>query len=98
MKGIEVRLNELVEDEGVSLDDMFSIAIDEGLGFIDGVNDREIIEMYISEKMLEGIRVSHILRAIEDSDSYYFEIWLGNSMETPEPIETKERLMEALGY
>lgn len=94
----EVRLNQLINDSSVDLDQMYQIALDEDLGFLDGINDREIIEMYIAEKMQEGIIVSHMLKALEDSDERLFEVWLGNSMETPEPITSKERLREALGY
>lgn len=40
-----------------------------------------------------------ILKAYEEHDDVdLFSIWLGNSMETPEPIRTKEDLKEALGY
>lgn len=92
------RLNELVKDASIDLEEMYSIVIDEDIGFLDGINNREIIEMYIDEKMQEGIRVSHMLQILESSNADLFEVWLGNSMETPEPIETKERLKEALGY
>lgn len=96
---VEKRLNELVEDYSIDLEKMYSIALEEDLGFLDGINDREIIEMYLSEKIQEGIKVAHILEAIEENPSVYlFEIWLGNSMETPIPIRTKEELKEALGY
>ncbi len=92
-------MNELVEDNSIDLEKMYSIALEEDLGFLDGVNDREIIEMYLSEKMQEGIRVGHILEAIEENSFVdLFGIWLGNSMETPIPIRTKEELKEALVY
>ena len=78
---------------------MYQIALEEDLGFLDGINDRDVIEMYITEKEREGIIVSHILEAIEThSDVELFSIWLGNSMETPEPIRTKDDLKEALGF
>lgn len=95
----EARINQLVEDERVDLDEMYRIVLDEDLGFLDGINDREIIEMYITEKMQEGIKVSHILKKLEECyDVDLFGIWLGNSMETPEPIRTKEDLKAALGF
>lgn len=95
----EIRLNELVKDCSIDLEKMYSIALEEDLGFLDGINDREVIEMYITEKMKEGIIVGHILEAIEENPSVeLFSIWLGNSMETPSPIRTKEELKEALGY
>jgi len=48
--------------------------------------------------MKEDVSVSHILKAIEDNPSKeeLYCIWLGNSMETPAPINTKEDLVEAL--
>lgn len=94
----EIRLNQLLNDNNISLDDMYQTALEEDLGFLDGINSREIIEMYITEKMQEGIIVSHILKALENSDADLFSIWLGNSMETPEPIKTKNDLKQALGY
>lgn len=93
----EIRIDEIVEDDSIDLEEMYSIVIDEDLGFIDGVNHRETIEMYINDMVQEGIMVSHMLVALENSNADLFEVWLGNSMETPDPIETKERLREALG-
>ena len=70
---------------------MYDIVLDYDLGFIDGRNDVEVIEMYIKDMIDQGVFVSHMLQAIEqNSDTRLFEIWLGNSMETPEPIRTKE--------
>ena len=64
----------------------------------DSLNDREVIEMYITEMMQEGVHVSHILRALEESNADFFEIWLGNSMETPRPINTKQELVDFLEF
>jgi len=46
-----------------------------------------------------SVFVSHILSAIEQSASEFddWAIWLGNSMTTPEPINSKEGLFKALG-
>lgn len=40
-----------------------------------------------------------MLKALETEycESEQWKIWLGNSMETPSPINTKEDLVEALG-
>ena len=70
----EIRLDELVKNDAISLGDMYSIVLDENLGNLD-----------------------EILQAIEEiSSTWLFNIWLGNSMETPCPINTKEDLKEAL--
>ncbi len=47
---------------------------------------------------LKGIHVSHILEAMEENSSNeeLYCIWLGNSMETPTPINNKKDLFEAL--
>ena len=64
----------------------------------DGVNSEETIKQYCKEKIDEGIHVSHIIEALENnpSEEELYKIWLGNSMNTPEPIKTKKQLLEAL--
>jgi len=64
----------------------------------DNINSDETIRQYINEKVKEGIRVSHILEALENNPSKedLYCIWLGNSMETPTPINNKKDLLEAL--
>ncbi len=66
----------------------------------DGVNSGEIIQTYISEMMDKGIKVAHILNVLENNPSIrdLYEIWLGNSMEVPIPINTTEELLNALEY
>ena len=56
------------------------------------------VEKVLNEMAGKGIRVSHILKAIEDNPSQhdFYNIWLGNSMNTPEPINTKKDLIEIL--
>ena len=46
-----------------------------------------------------GVHISHIVQALEDnpSEQEVYGIWLGNSMETPTPINTKKELFDALG-
>lgn len=72
---------------------------DSDIGCWDNVNSTDVIQQYIREKMTEGIQVSHMLKALETEhcESEQWEIWLGNSMEIPSPINTKEDLVEALG-
>ncbi|MHA1169729.1 MAG: hypothetical protein ACTSRU_18015, partial [Candidatus Hodarchaeales archaeon] len=54
---------------------------DNDMGNWDNVNSEEIIKQYVSEKMQEGIPVSHILEALEKHTSKHemYRIWLGNS-------------------
>lgn len=70
----------------------------DNIGKWDNVNSRETILDYVKEKIGEDVRVSHILEVIEDNPfDELFNIWLGNSSETPTPIKTKFDLVEALG-
>ena len=70
-----------------------------GLGFWDNVNSTDNIKEHIIEMIGEDITVSHILATLESEESGTddWKIWLGNSMETPEPINSKEDLVKALG-
>lgn len=92
----EDKEKQMLNDNNVSFDEYYNFTSQNDMGYIDGINDREIIQQYISEMMEKGIIVSHMLKALEDSDADLFEIWLGNSMLTPEPIETKQKLHDAL--
>jgi hypothetical protein len=82
-------------DEEYSFDDFYNLIRD--IGNWDNINDREIIYQYISEKMNDGIYVSHILKVLEENPTIdIFAIWLGNSMETPVPIFSKKDLVTHL--
>ncbi len=93
-------VNALIKNENISFDEFYDILREHDTGFWDGVNDREIIYDYCNEMMMKGIAISHILAVLEndpyDSTDIY-KIWLGNSMEIPEPINTKQELADALG-
>ncbi|MBQ8997138.1 MAG: hypothetical protein IJ086_15840 [Clostridium sp.] len=94
-----MKIKDALSNENISWTAFFNALSHAEYGDWDSVNDTDIIREYISEKMSEGIHVSHILEAIENEYSEYdlWSIWLGNSMETPSPINTKEDLIEALG-
>jgi hypothetical protein len=87
-----------IDDESISFRDFYDELRDLDEGNWDGVNSEEIIRQYVAEKSREGYSVSHILKAIEENPSSeeLYAIWLGNSMETPTPINTKEELYNAL--
>lgn len=89
----------MVEDEEVNFDTLHSYLLDKDLGNWDNVYDEDIIKQYVNDMMLKGIHVSHILEALEShpSSEGLYSIWLGNSMETPTPINNKLELVEALG-
>lgn len=91
-------VRELLNDEEVSFEEFRSLLEDNDIGFWDSVNSTGTIRDYIKEQIDEGISVSHMLEAIETNESIYdlWEVWLGNSMETPSPIDTKEDLINAL--
>lgn len=82
--------------ETMNFDDFYN-AVLELNGNWDEVNSTDTIKMYINDMMSQGINVSHILEAIEEyNPTEMWRIWLGNSMETPEPITTNQELVDAL--
>ena len=90
---------EMMEAENVSFADFYNYLVDKDIGNWDNVNSEEIIKSYCTDMMAKGIHISHIIEAIEQnpSDEGFYEIWLGNSMETPTPINNKRQLYDALG-
>ena len=91
-------IQEKMNDEFVCFDDFYHYLQDKDEGNWDRVNSEEIIKQYCSEKMSEGIHISHIIKALEEHPSEHalYGIWLGNSMETPTPINNKDELVIAL--
>jgi hypothetical protein len=71
---------------------------DDDRGDWDSINSEEIIIQYCTEMMSKGIRVSHIVEALENhpSSKEVYHINLGNSMNTPPPINNVKDLIEAL--
>lgn len=94
-----VDFKSMTKDDSVSFNEFYNILRDLDEGDWDNVNSEEVILQYAIEKAKEGIKVSHILRVIEEEPSKeeLYKIWLGNSLETPTPINTKQDLLEALG-
>lgn len=92
------RIKSMLEDEEVSFNKFYNFLHNEDTGNWDVVNNEETIRKYVSGKINERIYVSHILQALEEHPSKEEEycIWLGNSMETPTPINNKKDLIEAL--
>jgi len=91
-------IKELIEQTN-SFEEFYNYLSEGGIGDWDNVNSKEIIMQYCNEMMSKGIQISHIIAALENnpSEQDLYCIWLGNSMETPTPINTKEDLVEALG-
>lgn len=92
------KIKQMLKDDNVSFDQFYDVLRDVDKGFWDGVNDTEIIKQYLSEMINKGIHVSHIVEALETNPSEHdlYQIWLGNSMETPSPINNKNDLYNAL--
>jgi len=90
---------QLIEDKNVSFDNMYEQLQEKEYGDWDNINDEDIIRQYCKEQIDSGIQVSHILEVLETkpSSKEIYAIWLGNSLETPNPIETKQELTEGLG-
>ena len=98
MKNKLMTIKQAMEDNNIDFDKFYDTLSYNEIGYWDEVNDTEIIKEYIKDMIDKDIDVSHILRAIEKEYSEYdlWEIWLGNSMETPKPINTKEDLAKAI--
>lgn len=94
-----MKIYEALIDENVGYQEFYKALQDEGTGYWDGVNSTDTIQSYINDMMRNGVLVSHILKALEDNESEYddWAIWLGDSMETPTPINSKQDLVDALG-
>lgn len=92
------KVKEMLQDNNINFQKFYDYLQTEDFGNWDSINSEDIIKQYVSEMSLKGIHVSHILEAIEENSSNegLYCIWLGNSMETPTPINNKKDLFEAL--
>lgn len=88
----------MAKDDSISFNEFYNLVRDLVEGDWDSVNSEEVIRQYVAEKSKNGVHVSHILKAVEKNPSKeeLYNIWLGNSMEIPTPINTKQDLLEAL--
>ena len=93
----KIKINKLRQID-VSFNDFYTYLRDNELGNWDNINSEDTIKQYIKEMMAKGIHVSHILKAIEEtlSEQELYRIWLGNSAETPTPINNKQDLLNGL--
>jgi hypothetical protein len=100
MKTIEKKAIKMSKDENINFDEFYNFCYENSIGdnIWDEINSEEIILQYVNEMAVQGVRVSHILKAIEEnpSENDIYNIWLGNSMNTPVPINTKKELIEIL--
>ena len=94
----KVEIYKMLKNDDVSFDTLYNFLQDNEIGNLDSVNCEDMIKQYCYEMIEKGVHVSHIVEALEThpSDTEMYSIWLGNSMETPTPINTKEDLVEAL--
>ena len=94
-----MKIKDALIDDTIDYREFNSMLQEADIGDWDSINSTEVIEMYIAEMMPQGIHVSHILKALEQEESEYedWHIWLGNSSETPTPINSKQDLLTALG-
>ena len=83
----------------MSFDEAYNYLQNGDFGNWDNINNEDIIKQYCTEMINKGVHVSHILNAIETnpSEEELYSIWLGNSMETPTPINNVNDLIESLG-
>ena len=89
-----------IEDlKKMGFEEAYCFLQEKDIGFWDNVNDVEIIREYCKEQISKGIPISHILQVLENNESNkdLYEIWLGNSMSIPSPINNIDELLDALG-
>lgn len=94
-----ITIKEAIEDDSFEFEEFKAELLKSDIGEWEKVNSADTIFDYIEEKMREGVLVSHILATIETRSAKHdlWNIWLGNSMEEPEPINSKQDLCNALG-
>lgn len=94
-----MKIREALTDENISYREFYDMLSEYDDANWDEVNSTDTIKSYIKDMIDQDIAVSHILEAIEsdDCDTDDWKIWLGNSMETPEAICSKQELLDALG-
>lgn len=98
MKPTDKKIKEMLEDD-TDFRDFYAFLREDDIGCWDMVNSEETVKNYISEMMNKGFHVSNLLKAIEENPSTeeLYCVWLGSTLKTPTPINTKKDLVEALG-
>lgn len=94
---IEITIEEAVKEKRISFKEFYEVLQNARLADSDNINGTEILEQYIEEMEEADVQVAHMREALEQgSRTDLWEVWLGSSMETPRPLETKEDLVEVL--
>lgn len=93
----KMTIKEALLNRNISFDKLYNALSQDDLGDWNSVNSTDIIKQYTEEMIEKDIQVEHIVEALEQGCSTdVWKIWLGNSMETPQPVTTKEELVDAL--
>jgi len=92
-------MKSIKEIKKMKFQEAYAYLQEEDKGDWDNVNSEGIVKQYCKEMIDADINISHILEALEQNQSSegLYCIWLGNSMETPTPINNVEELLQALG-
>ena len=93
-----MKIKYAISDNKISWANFFNTLSNLEIGCWDNVNPTYIIEEYIEKMHMIGVNVGHIEEALatQSPEHEHWMIWLGNSMETPFPINTKQDLVDAL--
>lgn len=93
------KIKVMLKNNDVSFDKFYDYLHENDVGNWDNINSEDTIKDYCKEMIDEGIHIYHILEVINNNPSKneIYIIWLGNSMETPIPINTKQDLLDGLG-
>ena len=92
-------IKDMLNDDNVSFDDFFNYLQDEDKGDWDSINSEDIVRMYIEDMNSQDVDVEHIEKVVDGENASSKELYginLGNSMNTPHPINNKQDLYDAL--
>ena len=94
-----MKIIDALHNENISFSKFYNGLEDVGIGCWDSVNTTEILKQYIIEQIQEDIPITHMLSIIEKTYSEYdlWNVWLGSGSDEPEPINSKQDLIDALG-
>lgn len=93
-----MKIIDALNNENISFNKFYYGLLNSDIGCWDQVNSTDNIVEYIIEQIREGVPIAHMLSVIEKRYSEYgiWNIWLGDSGEEPEPINSKKELLDAL--
>lgn len=68
---MKLTIKEAMNNENVEYRQFYNSLQDKEIGYWDGINSTDTIQSYITDMMKDGVRVSHILEALETNECEY---------------------------